>query len=167
MLDWLTGRKAQNQPLQRQNIDLNRSAVEHALASVEMHVPPQTDATQFCVKAAANVARAIAERARFSIDDLDDEGKLVTTLFSLAAGEQLSNSLNAPFDVVFSVVPGDLFGPEYARRLLYLERTYLRLSQASGILPAIKDNIREWIVAPSDQRLDRLAALFVVCRRYV
>ena len=166
MWNWLTGRKPQDQPPQRQNSSLNQITVEHALASVNMRMPPQVDVTQFCVKAAANVARAVAERAHFSINDMDGEGKLVTALFGLAASDQLSAALNAPLEIVFSAVPGDLFGPDYAE-LPRLERAYQRLGQADGILKAIEDNIREWIIAPSDQRLARLATIFVICRRHV
>lgn len=167
MRDWRIGRKPREQPLQRPNPNLNQRTIEDALASVNMQIPPQVDVTQFCIKAAASVARAIAERARFSIDDMDNGGKLVTALFGLAASCQLSASLDAPFEVISSVVPRDLFGANYAAELPGIERAFQRLATTSGILKTIEDNIREWIVAPSDLRLERLAAMFVICRRHV
>lgn len=167
MWDWLTRRKPIDEPLQVSNHGLDQRAIEHALASVDLPILPQSDATQFCIKAAANVARAIAARARFSVDDLDEGGKLVTALFGLAAGDRLSASLNAPFSVVASVVPVDLFGADYAAEFPRLERAYRRLAEGSEVLGAISGNISEWIVAPSDHRIERLAAIFVICRQHV
>ena len=167
MLDWLTRRKPQENPLRLPNPGLDQSAIERALASVDVQVLPQVDATQFCIKAAANMTRAIIGRARFSIDDLDEDGKLVTALFGLAAGDQLSTSLNAPFEIVSSVVPMDLFGSDYTAELPRLRQAHMRLTRSSWILKSIGDNMGDWIVEPSDQRFDRLAAIFVICRRHV
>src|SRR5581483_9423200 len=96
--DWFTEGKPKDERSSRQSFD--QRAIEQALASVDLRISPQTDATQFCIKAAANVARAIAARAHFSLDDLDEGGKLVTALFGLAAGDRFSASLNTPFSVV-------------------------------------------------------------------
>jgi hypothetical protein len=167
MRDWLIKRKSQDKSPRLPSLGLNQSAIENALASVDMQILPQVDVTQFCIKAAANMARAIVGRARFSLDDLDDDGKLVAALFGLSAGDRLSMSLNAPFEIVSSVVPMDLFGPDYAAELPRLQQVHLRLTRNSWTLKAIGDNISEWIVTPSDQRFDRLATIFVICRRYV
>lgn len=167
MWDWFSGRKPIDEPLRLPSQGFDQRAIEQALASVDLRISPQPDATQFCIKAAANVARAIAARAHFSVDDLDDGGKLVTALFGLAAGDRFAASLNAPFSVVASVVPVDLFGLDYAAEFPRLESAYRRLDEHTEILKAIGSNISEWILAPSDHRIARLAAAFVICRQHV
>ncbi|HLH51801.1 MAG TPA: hypothetical protein VKV96_20860 [Roseiarcus sp.] len=167
MWDWFTGRKPIDEPLLLSRQGFDQRAIEQALASVDLRVSPQPDATQFCIKAAANVARAVAARAHFSLDDLDEGSKLVTALFGLVAGDRFSASLNASFSVVASVIPVDLFGGDYAAEFPRLERAYRRLGERSEVLKAISGNISEWVLAPSDQRIERLAAAFVICRRHV
>ena len=131
-----------------------------------MPILPQVDSTQFCIKAAANITRAIMARARFSADELDEDGKLVAALFSLAAGERLSAPLDASFEIVSAVIPMDLFGPGYQIEFCRVREVYQRLKR-SWILQAIGDNISEWIVLPSDKGVERLAAIFVLCRQHV
>jgi len=155
------------EPLRLSRQDFDQCAIEQALASVDLRISPQPDVAQFCIKAAANVARAIAARAHFSVDDLDEGGQLVTALFGLAAGDRFSASLNAPFSLVASVIPVELFGLDYAAEFPRLEGVYRRLGERSGVLRAISGNISEWILAPSDHRIERLAAAFVICRRHV
>jgi hypothetical protein len=140
--------------------------IAQALRTAGIELLPQVDPTLYCVKAAAAVVRAIAANAGLPLDQLDRRGRLAASVFGFAASDSLSVLLGAPFYVVSSIVPLELFGPGYAGELPAVSQAYARLTKQSKVAKVLGDVIDQWVVDPSEKNLSRLGELFLLWRNF-
>ena len=101
-----------------------------------------------------------------SIREIDDETKFVAGIFGFVASDYLSRVVEAPFEIVSSIVLLELFGTEYAEHIGRVGNSYNRMAQSGQVIKTIGQNIADWISTPTDERLEQLADLFRLCRKY-
>ena len=171
MFGWLKGRRDRDQDFldnfQRAAAKgESRARVNRALSSAGVQLAAEPDNAQFCIKASAAIVRVIVQRAGMSIREIDDETKFVAGIFGFVASDYLSRVVEAPFEIVSSIVLLELFGTEYAEHIGRVGDSYNRMAQSGQVIKTIGQNIADWISTPTDEQLEQLADLFRLCRKY-
>jgi len=142
-----------------------RARVNHALASSGVELPVEINSTQFCIRASAATVRLIAQKASIPLDANDDD-RFVAGVFSFVASNHQSRIIGAPFEMIASAVPLELFGIDYVDQVPDLADSYNRMAQGSRVFEAIGQNIAKWIANPTDAHLSSLASLYRLCREH-
>ena len=94
---------------------------------------------------------------------MDDDDKFVPAIFCFVTSDHVSRIIGAPFEMVASIVPLDLFGLKYAEHVTLWGNSFNKMSREGRVIEAIGQNIAKWIVSPTDEHLKKLASLYKIC----
>jgi hypothetical protein len=145
----------------------SRAKVNRALGSVGVQLAPEPDNIQYCIKASSAIVRVITQKADApSVGLMNEDDKFVAGIFCLVASSYVSGVVGAQFEMVSSTAAIDLLGLDYADRVSDLGESYSSMSQNGRVIEAIGQNIAKWIASPTDDRLDKLAKLYKLCREH-
>ncbi len=145
----------------------SRAKVNRALGSVGIQLTPEEDNTHYCIKASTAIVRFIAAKAEDPIEDMKNaDDNFVAGIFSFVASNHLTHIIGAPFEMVASIVPLNLFGNDYASEVDALGNSFNTMTQEGRVIEAIGQNIAKWIATPTDEHLGKLVALYKLCKEH-
>lgn len=169
MFNWLTGRRKREKEWMMDMVRTSREG-EHraqlarALGSAGIQLPEEPDNTAFCINASAAFVRMLLRRCELDANMMDDDDRFVVAIFCFSASNFISWHVGAPFEIVASVVPLDVFGPEYAIQVPSWGSSFNEMSKSGRIVEAITKSIERWFVEPTDSNLQKIVGLYTVCR---
>ena len=145
----------------------SRAKVNRALGTVGVRFESDDDNVQYCINASAVIVRLIAASAEDPIGNMtNDDDKFVAGIFSFATSNHLSHIIGAPFEMVASIVPLELFGTDYSSEVASLGDSFNTMSQEGRVIEAIGQNVAKWIATPTDDHLAKLVALYRLCKTH-
>jgi hypothetical protein len=146
----------------------NRDKVNHALGSRAAQIPSGLDDSQYSIRASAAVVRLIAKEADILIgNDSEEDDDFVAGIFAFVVSNHITYLLGAPFEIVATIVVIDLLGQQAASEVPTLMNSFNRMAQEGRVIEAIGQNVAKWISTPTDERFDKLVALYKLCREHV
>jgi hypothetical protein len=170
MFGWFKGRRKKDkeflESMMRTAVEgHSRVSVNRALGSLGIQLSREPDNTQFSIRASSALVRAISEKAGLSVHSMDDDDRFVAAIFCFVTSDHISHIIGAPFEMVSTVVPLDLFGHKYADRVFAWGNSFNRMAAEGRVVEAIGENIAKWIAEPTNDQFEKLAKLFQLCRK--